>query len=64
MKFWGRGIVMYLTITALLYGTQAIWTSRSYDVAVGSTGHATTATFLALEGGGTPGGGGGATPSR
>ena len=35
MKYWGRGALMYLTITVLLYGTHEIWARRSYDVAVG-----------------------------
>ena len=34
MKYWGRGILMYLTITVLLYGTQDIWSDRSYNASV------------------------------
>ena len=62
MKYWGRGLLLYLTITVLLYGTHEIWTERSYSQTVGdttpvqvlATGRDIT-TAVAVTGGGTPG---------
>jgi len=62
MNYWGRGLLLYLTITVLLYGTHEIWTERSYNMSVGGT---TPVATLAIEGGGTTQAiTGGGTPGR
>ena len=34
MQYWGRAAIVYVTITALLYGTRDIWTARNYAEAI------------------------------
>ena len=57
MKYWGRAIILYFTITALLYGTREVWTTRSYNVSIGDpiATDARSRAMVVSGGGGTPG---------
>jgi hypothetical protein len=45
MKYWGRSLIVYLTIITLLYGTKEVWSKGAYDRSIGGGGGPSHTTF-------------------
>ena len=43
MKYWGRSLIVYLTITAVLYGTVEVLPRAWYDAQTGAQARTLTA---------------------
>ena len=39
MKYWGRSLLVFVTIITVLYGTREVWDLKSYNAFVGVQGH-------------------------